>query len=124
MAVRHDGCPRWLFVKMAVLHGHAVAFSRFLLLALLLVLPLAHPAAFLLLAHPAACLSVVKTKENFRIGRMPIMLRSSLCYLNGASHAEQAEMGECPLDPGGEEGDWGRLETGEDRRRLRVTEGD
>eukprot|EP00730_Choanoeca_flexa_P002715 TRINITY_DN11144_c0_g1_i2.p1 TRINITY_DN11144_c0_g1~~TRINITY_DN11144_c0_g1_i2.p1 ORF type:complete len:1157 (+),score=338.60 TRINITY_DN11144_c0_g1_i2:119-3589(+) len=43
----------------------------------------------------------VKTKENFRIGRMPIMLRSSLCYLNGASHAQQAKMGECPHDPGG-----------------------
>ncbi|EDQ88087.1 uncharacterized protein MONBRDRAFT_26625 [Monosiga brevicollis MX1] len=39
--------------------------------------------------------------ENTRIGRMPIMLRSNLCVLNGASHAKQAKYGECPHDPGG-----------------------
>ncbi|KAF5175740.1 Dna-directed rna polymerase iii subunit [Thalictrum thalictroides] len=35
------------------------------------------------------------------IGRLPIMLRSCLCVLNGKDEAELAKMGECPLDPGG-----------------------
>ena len=33
--------------------------------------------------------------------RMPIMLRSSHCVLNGKSPAELAKLNECPLDPGG-----------------------
>lgn len=33
--------------------------------------------------------------------RMPIMLRSSNCVLNGKHAAEFAKMNECPYDPGG-----------------------
>ncbi|KAJ3188107.1 DNA-directed RNA polymerase III core subunit ret1 [Irineochytrium annulatum] len=40
-------------------------------------------------------------KMNLDIGRMPIMLQSSRCVLAGKSPAEFAELGECPLDPGG-----------------------
>lgn len=39
--------------------------------------------------------------RDLEIGRMPIMLRSSKCALNGRSDVEMAEMDECPLDPGG-----------------------
>jgi len=35
------------------------------------------------------------------IGRLPLMLRSSRCVLAGKSEAELAQLGECPLDPGG-----------------------
>ncbi|KAL8872404.1 MAG: hypothetical protein Q9174_001957 [Haloplaca sp. 1 TL-2023] len=35
------------------------------------------------------------------IGRMPIMLRSSHCVLNGKSELQMGDMRECPLDPGG-----------------------
>jgi len=41
------------------------------------------------------------TKASKVIGRMPIMLRSSKCVLNGASNARMAELQECPHDPGG-----------------------
>ncbi|XP_038053269.1 DNA-directed RNA polymerase III subunit RPC2-like [Patiria miniata] len=40
-------------------------------------------------------------RNNLPIGRMPIMLRSSNCVLNGKSPAELAKLNECPLDPGG-----------------------
>ncbi|KAJ3211685.1 DNA-directed RNA polymerase III core subunit ret1 [Entophlyctis luteolus] len=40
-------------------------------------------------------------KRNVEIGLMPIMLRSCRCVLVGKSPAEFAEVGECPLDPGG-----------------------
>lgn len=33
--------------------------------------------------------------------RMPIMLRSSNCVLNGKSPSEMARLNECPMDPGG-----------------------
>ena len=39
--------------------------------------------------------------KNVEIGDMPIMLRSSKCVLRGKSFAEHAQLGECPLDPGG-----------------------
>lgn len=35
------------------------------------------------------------------IGRMPMMLRSSNCVLNGKTEKEMAILHECPLDPGG-----------------------
>lgn len=51
---------------------------------------------------------LVYVKENQRIrkkgqiiGRIPIMLRSSRCVLNGATEQELFRMKECPLDPGG-----------------------
>ncbi|XP_040936347.1 DNA-directed RNA polymerase III subunit 2 [Gossypium hirsutum] len=40
-------------------------------------------------------------KKNVVMGRMPIMLRSCRCVLNGKDEAELARLGECPLDPGG-----------------------
>lgn len=43
----------------------------------------------------------IQISRNLEIGRMPIMLRSSKCVLNGKSEVEMAKMNECPLDPGG-----------------------
>ncbi|CAH8278261.1 unnamed protein product [Arabidopsis lyrata] len=40
-------------------------------------------------------------KNDFIIGRMPIMLRSCRCVLHGKDEEELARLGECPLDPGG-----------------------
>lgn len=39
--------------------------------------------------------------RDIEIGKMPIMLRSNKCILNGASHAKMSSLSECPLDPGG-----------------------
>ncbi|SCU93725.1 LAME_0F04786g1_1 [Lachancea meyersii CBS 8951] len=39
--------------------------------------------------------------RDVEIGRMPIMLRSNKCILNGASESQMAKINECPLDPGG-----------------------
>eukprot|EP01016_Furgasonia_blochmanni_P017741 TRINITY_DN20422_c0_g1_i1.p1 TRINITY_DN20422_c0_g1~~TRINITY_DN20422_c0_g1_i1.p1 ORF type:complete len:151 (+),score=13.82 TRINITY_DN20422_c0_g1_i1:319-771(+) len=41
------------------------------------------------------------TKNDVLIGRMPIMLGSSKCYLTGKSEKELADMKECPYDPKG-----------------------
>ena len=43
----------------------------------------------------------VVRKSGVRIGRLPIMLRSSRCSLTTKSENEMCKMGECPLDPGG-----------------------
>eukprot|EP00871_Galdieria_phlegrea_P004629 jgi/Galph1/5167/GphlegSOOS_G3882.1 len=43
----------------------------------------------------------VLIRKDIPIGRMPIMLRSSHCVLNGKTDEELAKLGECPLDPGG-----------------------
>ncbi|KAH3672838.1 hypothetical protein WICMUC_004060 [Wickerhamomyces mucosus] len=40
-------------------------------------------------------------QKDLEIGRMPIMLRSNKCILDGASEARMASLDECPLDPGG-----------------------
>ncbi|CAL8109808.1 unnamed protein product [Orchesella dallaii] len=40
-------------------------------------------------------------RNGLPIGRMPIMLRSSNCALNGKTSAEMARLNECPHDPGG-----------------------
>lgn len=40
-------------------------------------------------------------RKKVLIGRMPMMLRSSNCVLNGKSEMEMAGLHECPLDPGG-----------------------
>lgn len=40
-------------------------------------------------------------RKKVLIGRMPMMLRSSNCVLNGKSGKEMALLHECPLDPGG-----------------------
>ncbi len=42
-----------------------------------------------------------RLKRGVTVGRMPVMLRSDKCILNGRSDAELARMGECPCDPGG-----------------------
>lgn len=39
--------------------------------------------------------------KDVEIGRMPIMLRSNKCILNGADENMMARLNECPLDPGG-----------------------
>lgn len=39
--------------------------------------------------------------KDVEIGKMPIMLRSNKCILNGASEGMMARLNECPLDPGG-----------------------
>ena len=40
-------------------------------------------------------------KRDVLIGRIPIMLRSERCILNGKSEAELAQLKECAYDPGG-----------------------
>ena len=40
-------------------------------------------------------------RKNIPLGRMPVMLRSSKCWLSGATNTEMEKMNECPLDPGG-----------------------
>ena len=35
------------------------------------------------------------------IGKIPIMLRSAYCLLNGMTDRDLTELNECPLDPGG-----------------------
>ncbi|KAK5961064.1 DNA-directed RNA polymerase III core subunit RET1 PWA37_001592 [Arxiozyma heterogenica] len=39
--------------------------------------------------------------KDVEIGKMPIMLRSNKCILNGADERTMAKLNECPLDPGG-----------------------
>lgn len=43
----------------------------------------------------------IVVKKKVVVGRLPIMLRSSKCLLNGKSERELAAMKECPYDPGG-----------------------
>ncbi|EUB54999.1 DNA-directed RNA polymerase III subunit RPC2 [Echinococcus granulosus] len=43
----------------------------------------------------------IVSKKGVFIGRMPLMLKSSACVLNGKSAFELMKMKECPLDPGG-----------------------
>lgn len=43
----------------------------------------------------------VVVHKGVPIGRLPIMLRSSKCVLNGRGESEMAALDECPLDPGG-----------------------
>ena len=45
--------------------------------------------------------SEIVTKRGQPIGRLPIMLKSNLCHLHGATASEMAKALECPLDPGG-----------------------
>ena len=40
-------------------------------------------------------------RNGLPIGKMPVMLRSSNCVLNGKSEAELVSLNECPHDPGG-----------------------
>lgn len=42
---------------------------------------------------------IKKVKQE--IGRLPVMLRSSICVLTGKNDREMARMNECALDPGG-----------------------
>jgi DNA-directed RNA polymerase II subunit RPB2 len=43
----------------------------------------------------------VKTIKDVHIGKMPIMLRSSMCVLNQYKHIGNDKTGECKYDPGG-----------------------
>lgn len=45
--------------------------------------------------------AVERKYQNIWMGRIPIMLRSRFCYLNGLNDRDLTEMNECPLDPGG-----------------------
>ena len=40
-------------------------------------------------------------RKNVPLGRMPVMLKSSICRLFEANNTQMEEMNECPLDPGG-----------------------
>lgn len=40
-------------------------------------------------------------QPSFKIGRLPIMLRSAKCVLTGKSEGDMARLGECSIDPGG-----------------------
>lgn len=42
----------------------------------------------------------IVSKRNIEIARMPIMLRSSKCCLDGKTPQEMVKLKECPLDPG------------------------
>ena len=41
------------------------------------------------------------SKRDVMIGRMPMMLRSAKCVLNGRSEAQMGVLNECAIDPGG-----------------------
>lgn len=41
------------------------------------------------------------SRTKYRIGKLPVMLRSRNCHLSGLNDREMAEMNECALDPGG-----------------------
>ncbi|XP_047946994.1 DNA-directed RNA polymerase III subunit 2-like [Salvia hispanica] len=43
----------------------------------------------------------IQKMNQFLIGRLPIMLKSCCCVLNGKGEEELVRYGECPLDPGG-----------------------
>lgn len=45
--------------------------------------------------------NVEKESHKVHIGRLPVMVKSDLCYLNGLNDEELMELGEDPLDPGG-----------------------
>ena len=44
---------------------------------------------------------IEKKDEKIYIGKIPIMLRSTYCLLNGLTDRDLHEVNECPLDPGG-----------------------
>lgn len=44
---------------------------------------------------------VTERRQNVKIGRMPIMLGSCCCHLEGKSERELAMLKECPIDPKG-----------------------
>ncbi|KAK1776712.1 hypothetical protein QBC45DRAFT_418734 [Copromyces sp. CBS 386.78] len=43
----------------------------------------------------------VIVRKNIPLCRIPVMLKSAKCYLNGATNAQMEVFNECPLDPGG-----------------------
>ena len=45
--------------------------------------------------------SAVTQHSKMFIGKIPIMLRSTYCLLNGQTDRDLTELNECPLDPGG-----------------------
>jgi DNA-directed RNA polymerase beta subunit/intein/homing endonuclease len=44
---------------------------------------------------------IYKTLPNIHIGKLPIMLKSSICVLEQYGHVSSAITGECSMDPGG-----------------------
>lgn len=51
--------------------------------------------------NPDAIRTVTKTLPKINIGKMPIMLKSSICSMSEPSFVQPASLGECPLDCGG-----------------------
>ncbi len=47
------------------------------------------------------CETVYKTLPNIHIGKLPIMLKSSICVLNQYNHLDTDATGECKFDAGG-----------------------
>jgi len=47
------------------------------------------------------CQTFYKTMPKIHIGKLPIMLRSSICVLNQYKHISSKVSGECQMDPGG-----------------------
>ena len=47
------------------------------------------------------CETIYKTLPNIHIGKLPIMLKSSLCVLNQYKHMDTDSTGECKFDAGG-----------------------
>ena len=45
--------------------------------------------------------TICKTLPKIQIGKIPIMLRSSICLLNQYKHINEQVSGECKVDPGG-----------------------
>jgi DNA-directed RNA polymerase III subunit RPC2 len=43
----------------------------------------------------------IQPRTNFQIGRMPIMLGSSNCWLSEKNNEELSQIRECPYDPRG-----------------------
>jgi DNA-directed RNA polymerase II subunit RPB2 len=51
-------------------------------------------------AYAQTTLLFIELQKTF-IGKIPIMLRSTYCLLNGMTDRDLTELNECPLDPGG-----------------------
>ena len=45
--------------------------------------------------------TIIKKLPKIQIGKLPIMLKSSLCVLKQYSHIESETLGECNFDAGG-----------------------
>ena len=51
--------------------------------------------------EPAEVDSVEHQHQKIFLGKIPTMVRSSYCILNGLADRDLTELNECPLNPGG-----------------------